>query len=256
MHYLRYIQSNCNLCIPLAAPLSFPLVSTESNVKQQLWHSAEYHSSTSSYVSIRTWPGVTSLRLSPPKSPVKSKEELHMGQFILLSKQLVISQLKQLRKKDKPILAPKSQFTLDTCVLYSSVNIPSHNNNFFQYWTLEFQGFFFCLFHSMLVYIYFWKHMPMLFLFKASFTFYTDLSLPKAFTKLLLVGYSRKLRYSYNSGLRFTWCRSTLPRSSLHEASRCNHSETWLTDADLKHILETTLSNDIWGCQHKQPNSI
>lgn len=78
-----------------------------------------------------------------------------MGQFILLSKQLVISQLKQLRKKDKPILAPKSQFTLDTCVLYSSVNIPSHNNNFFQYWTLEFQGFLFvCFTVCLFIYIF------------------------------------------------------------------------------------------------------
>lgn len=163
MRYLCYIQSNCNLCIPLAAPLSFPLVSTESNVKQQLWHSAEYHSSTSSYVIIRTWPGVTSLRLSPPKSPVKSKEELHMGQFILLSKQLVISQLKQLRKKDKPILAPKSQFTLDTCVLYSSVNIPSHNNNFFQYWTLEFQGVFLFVSHYACLYIVLKTHAYVIF---------------------------------------------------------------------------------------------
>lgn len=86
-----------------------------------------------------------------------------MGQFILLSKQLVISQLKQLRKKDKPILVPKSQFTLDTCVLYSSVNIPSLNNNFFQYWTLEFQGVFLFVSHYACLYIVLKTHAYVIF---------------------------------------------------------------------------------------------
>lgn len=94
--------------------------------------------------------------LSSPKSPVKSKVELHMDQFILLSRQLLNSQLKHLRKKDKPILAPKAQFTLDTCILYSNDNMPSHNKIFFQYWTLEL--IFFFISHYACLYIFIFKN--------------------------------------------------------------------------------------------------
>lgn len=103
--------------------------------------------------------------LSSPKNPVKSKE-LHMDQFILLSRQLLNSQLKHLRKKDKPILAPKTQFTLDTCILYSSDNMPSHNKIFFQYWTLEL---IFFLFHTMLVCIYLFSKTQAYVIFVQSF---------------------------------------------------------------------------------------